>query len=165
MEKIPSWETNNPQVIMKFLTFYWIQRFIAMFTRACHWSLSWDSCIHSTPTHPVSLISILMLSFCLCLGPLPSGLFPPDFLTKNFVQISHLSHACCISCPSYSPLLEYPSNVCRSIWFMKLLMQSSPTLCHFLPLRSKYTHDAMKWLNPTSCTTTVQNVSLNYILK
>jgi hypothetical protein len=27
-----------------------------MYTRARHWSLSWDRCIQSTPSHPISII-------------------------------------------------------------------------------------------------------------
>jgi hypothetical protein len=33
-----------------------------VFTRACHWSLPRASCIQSTPSHPISLRSILILS-------------------------------------------------------------------------------------------------------
>jgi hypothetical protein len=44
-----------------------------VFTRACQWSLSWARCIQSTPSHPISSKSILILSFNLCLR-LPRGL-------------------------------------------------------------------------------------------
>jgi hypothetical protein len=33
-----------------------------VFTRAVHWSLSWARSIQSTPSHPISLRSILILS-------------------------------------------------------------------------------------------------------
>jgi hypothetical protein len=40
------------QTVKKFLTFYGTQRFITLFTRACHWSLSWTRSIQSSPDHP-----------------------------------------------------------------------------------------------------------------
>jgi hypothetical protein len=53
-----------------------------MFTRALHWSLSCAISIQSTPSHPISLKSILMWLTHLLLG-LPSGsfllAFPPIF--------------------------------------------------------------------------------------
>jgi hypothetical protein len=52
-----------------------------VFTRALHWSLSWAISIQSTPSHPISLRSILILSTYLRLG-LPSGLFPSGFPTN-----------------------------------------------------------------------------------
>jgi hypothetical protein len=33
-----------------------------VFTRTFHWSLSWATSIHSTPSHPISSRSILILS-------------------------------------------------------------------------------------------------------
>jgi hypothetical protein len=58
--------------------FHGTRRFNTMFTRALHWSLSRAISIQSTPSHPVSLRSILILPTHLHLG-LPSGLFPSDF--------------------------------------------------------------------------------------
>jgi len=62
-------------------------------------SLSWSqSCarwIHSTPSHPVSLRSILILSTHLCLG-LMSGLFPFRVSKQTIVCICHLPHECYI---------------------------------------------------------------------
>jgi hypothetical protein len=57
---------------------YGIRRFITVFTTALHWSLSWARVIQSTPSHPISLRSILILSTHLRLG-LPSGLLPSGF--------------------------------------------------------------------------------------
>jgi hypothetical protein len=37
------------------------KRFNTVFTTACHWSLSWVRCIHSLPSHPISLGSVLIL--------------------------------------------------------------------------------------------------------
>jgi hypothetical protein len=41
--------------LKNFTAFYGTRRFITVFTRAFHWSLSWGSSIQSTPHHPISL--------------------------------------------------------------------------------------------------------------
>jgi hypothetical protein len=73
-------------------TFYGTRRFITVFTRAIHWSLSWARWIKSIPPHPTSLRSILLLSSHLRLG-LPSGLFPSGFPTigGNYPHLSRFS--------------------------------------------------------------------------
>jgi hypothetical protein len=43
------------QLLKYFPTFCGTRRFITMFTRARHWSLSWARWIQSTPPHPISL--------------------------------------------------------------------------------------------------------------
>jgi hypothetical protein len=43
------------QLIKKFPTFYGTRKFIAVFTWAHHWSLSWARWFQSTPSHPVYL--------------------------------------------------------------------------------------------------------------
>jgi hypothetical protein len=52
-----------------------------VFTRTRHWSLSWFGRIQSTTSHPISLISILILSSYLRLY-LSRGLLPSGFPTK-----------------------------------------------------------------------------------
>jgi hypothetical protein len=47
-------------------------RFVTMFTRAWHWSLSWMRCIKSMPVHALSLRSILILLYHLQAVILPS---------------------------------------------------------------------------------------------
>jgi hypothetical protein len=61
-----------------------------VFTRALHWSLSWDSSIHSTPSHPISPRSILILSTHLHLG-LPSGIRPCNCFKGRIVLSRHAS--------------------------------------------------------------------------
>jgi hypothetical protein len=73
LEKLPT-----VQPFKKFPAFYRTRRFITMFTRALHWSLSWARSIQSILSHPISLRSILILSTHLRLG-LPSGLLPYAF--------------------------------------------------------------------------------------
>jgi hypothetical protein len=65
--------------------FYGTRRFNTVFTIALNWSLSWAISIQSTPTHPISLRSILMLFTHLRLG-LPSGLWPVMFAMSTAVR-------------------------------------------------------------------------------
>jgi hypothetical protein len=69
------------QPLKKFPAFYGTRRFNTEFTRVLHWSLSWAISSQSTPSHPISLRSILILSNHLRLG-LPSGLFQLTEPTK-----------------------------------------------------------------------------------
>jgi hypothetical protein len=66
------------QLLKNFPAFYGIRRFIAVFTRASNWSLSWARSIHSIPSPHISRRSILLLSTRLRLC-LPSGLFLSSF--------------------------------------------------------------------------------------
>jgi hypothetical protein len=61
---------------------YGTQRFITVFTKARHWTLSWANRIQFAPSIRISLRTILMLSSHLRLG-LPSGLFSSGLPTKN----------------------------------------------------------------------------------
>jgi hypothetical protein len=70
------------QLLKNFLTFYGTRRFITVFTRLRHWSLSWARWIQSIPHHPISLRYISILPSHLRPG-LPSGLFPSGFPTQN----------------------------------------------------------------------------------
>jgi hypothetical protein len=70
--------------------------FITAFSIAHHLSLSWASPIQSTPPHPTSWISILILSSHLHLD-LPRRLFPFRFLHQNPIPASFHPH------PRYMP--------------------------------------------------------------
>jgi len=67
-----------------------------MFTRACHWSLSWARWIQSTPFHLIFLNHSLTLFSHLRLG-LSSGLFPSGFPTQIFMHFSF--HPCVLHSP------------------------------------------------------------------
>jgi hypothetical protein len=75
---------------------------ITVSTRALHWSLFRARLIQSTPSHPISLKSILILSTHLHLG-LPSCIFPSGFPTNILYAflVSHI-HA---TCPAHLILL------------------------------------------------------------
>ena len=91
---------TGSQLVNKFPTFYWTRRFITAFTSARHLSLSWASSIQSTPPHPTSWRSNLILSSHLRLG-LPSGSFP---------QVSPPKPCIRLSCPHYvlhAPLISF----------------------------------------------------------
>lgn len=62
MELGPSWEANSCLTTQEILMLYGSWRFITVFTRTHLWLLSWARQIQSTPSHPVSLRSILTLS-------------------------------------------------------------------------------------------------------
>jgi hypothetical protein len=69
------------RLVKKFPVFNGTWRFITVFTTTRHWSLSWARCIQSTPSQPISLRPILILSSRLLLG-LPTGFFLSGFPTN-----------------------------------------------------------------------------------
>jgi hypothetical protein len=54
MELSPSSEATNWQLLKNFPAFYGTRRFITVYTRALHWSLSWARYIQSIASHPIS---------------------------------------------------------------------------------------------------------------
>jgi len=130
MEQSP-WKANNESANQEIPP-----RFIIVFTAAHHWSLSWVICNQSTPTHPISLRSILILPTHLHLGR-PIGHFPVGFPTKYCARFSFLQ-ACYVSRPPHPAWFDHPNNIWWTVLIINLLItQSSPASCHFLPLRSK----------------------------
>ena len=83
-----SWALLEPppilQLLKNFPTFYGTRRFITMFTRALHLSLSLDRSIQSIPSHSVSLKSILILFTHLVV------VFPVVFFLPAFPPISYM---------------------------------------------------------------------------
>jgi hypothetical protein len=73
-----------------------------VFTRALHWSLSWATSIQSSPSHPISLRSILILPSHLHLGLLSgllSSIFPINILYAFLLCPIHAA------CPAHLILL------------------------------------------------------------
>jgi hypothetical protein len=98
LEKLPIM-----QLLKNFPAFYRTRRFIAMFTRALHWSLSWARSIQCIPSKSNSLRSTLILSTHLRLG-FPSGAF--FFLATPAISYMHSSspHSCYM--PAHLILLD-----------------------------------------------------------
>lgn len=62
----------------KLFSFYEIQRFIIVFTKSCHWTLSWFSWFQLRTSQPIFLTYTLILSFrTLSVGLFPS-VYPPE---------------------------------------------------------------------------------------
>jgi len=94
MEQSPSWEASSHSA-SQIPHLLWTRRFITVFTTAHHWSLSWFGCIHSTPSQPISLRSILILSSHLRVD-LPSGLLCSGFQIRILYEFFFCPmHATC----------------------------------------------------------------------
>lgn len=87
-----------PQLVNKRPILYGTHRFITVFTKVRHLSLSWARPIQYT-THTISSRTFLILSSHLCLG-IPSTLFLSDFSTNTphpplpFLQVSGFVPVC-----------------------------------------------------------------------
>jgi hypothetical protein len=104
---------------------------ITVFTTARHWSLSQSTRTQSTPSHPISLRSILILSLHLRLC------LPFRFSDQKLVCISHRSHACYMLSPFHPTWLNHPDN----IWPSSAPCSQTPSvLCSFLSVRDGLSH-------------------------
>lgn len=81
MEQSFSWEAFSHSASQEMVCVLWNFRLSTMSTRATHWTLTQARWILSTPLHPVSSWSILVLPSHIC-PSLASDLFPSALLTK-----------------------------------------------------------------------------------
>jgi hypothetical protein len=90
--------------------------------------------VHTTPSHPPR--SIFYIIHHLHFG-IPCSLFPSALHTNNlYASPPFMLHA--LSIP-YPPWLDHSNYTWQTVWVMAFLFtQLSPTSCHFLSLRSKY---------------------------
>jgi hypothetical protein len=70
-------------------------RFVIVFTKSHHWAVCWSTWIQST-TYKLSAS--------------PQWSVPFRFSYHIFIQISRLSHACCMTLPTRIPWFGYPNN-------------------------------------------------------
>ena len=96
MEQNNSLEAGSFPASREIPNMLWAWRFITVFTKACHWSVSLSRWTQFTRTCPVSLKSVLILSSHLRHG-FPCGLFPLVFSPPkpciNFSSLPHVWHA------------------------------------------------------------------------
>jgi hypothetical protein len=104
------------QLFKIFPTFYGTRRFITVFTRALHWSLSSAKSIQFIPRHPISLKLILILSTHLSLDLRSCLTFPPvSYMHSSSPEF--VLHALPIS----SSLTYHSNYTWRNVQVMKLL--------------------------------------------
>jgi hypothetical protein len=121
------------QLVKKFPAFYGTRRFITVFTTVCHWPPSRARWLQSTPSHPISLRSILILSSHLRLGLL-NGRFhsgSPTTILYAFL-ISPMR-----STWPYHPILHYLITLtifgeAYKLWSSSLCCFLQPSAIYFL---------------------------------
>jgi hypothetical protein len=138
MELSPSWEAASCSATQEFINITWNPKLHYRVYRNPPLVpiLSQINALHNTQSYLSKICFNIMsnLRFGLLSGPFPSG-FPTNILYAFLVSPIRAT------CPAHS------KYTWRRVQVMKLLiMQFSPTSCHFIPLRSKYSpqHPVLK---------------------
>jgi hypothetical protein len=102
MELSPSEKLIIVQLLKNFSGFYGTRRFITVFTRAFHWSLSSATSIQFMPSYPFSIVR--PPTFC-------SSQWSLSFLLSHqySICIPLFPHSCYMPCPSHSPWFHHSS--------------------------------------------------------
>jgi hypothetical protein len=131
MELSP-WEASSCSVFLEISNIFGTKRFIAMFTRAHHWSLSWARWwVLFIPSHLVFMIQFNVILPSMSSSSLCSVSF--RFSCQNFVLTS--LPCMLMPCPSHPPWF-YHCNI-WGVQIMRLLIQFSPASYDVTQLRSK----------------------------
>jgi hypothetical protein len=102
---------------------YGTRRFITVFTRARHRSISWARQIQSITSNPISWKPTLILSSLPRLR-LPGSLFPSE------IMYSHLPHARYMPRPSHLPWFDH-FNYWRRVQIIKLIKATTMEIINF----------------------------------
>ena len=120
-------------LVNKFPAFYGNQRFITIFTKACHLSLSQSRQTQSVPCHPISSRNYLILHSHQRLG---------IGSVVSFLQVPHqytCTHSSSPPCVSHSllPSFDHTNNIWQGVHIPKLIpMQFSSFSWYFQTLRT-----------------------------
>jgi len=131
--KIFSWDDSLADHEIPYLS--WNPKFLTVFTRARHWSLSWVTWIPSTTSYPIFRRSILILYSILCLH-VTSSLFPSDFRTK--ISYKFLVSPC-------------------TLHLILLILITLTILFQEYRLRTERSRESTHWLSAQNCLQAVGN--------
>jgi hypothetical protein len=145
MEQCPCWEGTSHTDSPKVPDFYIKWRFIIMFTRFYHWSLSWAKRIQFTFSHYFFKICICMcVCVCIYMGlygcPPPSQSSPPKYLVLGVFFPHHPFFIASVMLSCYdrlgSPLFLLPSGIHE--WIMAYHLSLGTSLRSILILSYPY---------------------------